>query len=106
VSAGDVDAMTGQGGDRERSDSRPRAREDVVFRTLAREWVIYDPHTDRLHVLNATAALVWSCCDGEHTAEEIAAEVRESLEEAPAAERLLDDVLAVIAEFSCEGLLE
>lgn len=47
----------------------PKAREDVVFRPLADEWVLFDPRRHLLHVLNLTAALVWSHCDGETSVE-------------------------------------
>ncbi len=30
----------------------PRSRDDVVFRELADDWVLFDPETRRLHVLS------------------------------------------------------
>ena len=49
----------------------PRVRDDLVFRQLDEEWVVYDPASEQLHVLNASAAVVWLCCTGESTLSEI-----------------------------------
>ena len=84
----------------------PKAREDVVFRSLSKEWVLYDPRTQLLHVLNPTAAIVWSCCDGLGSVEDIAAELRETLTEAPDLAQVADDVREALKRFSQEGLLE
>lgn len=84
----------------------PKAREDVVFRSLSKEWVLYDPRTQLLHVLNSTAAIVWSCCDGSGSVEDIAEELRETLAEAPALEQITSDVREALSRFSHEGLLE
>ena len=85
--------------------SHPAAREDVVFRPLAGEWVLYDPETAQLHVLNATAALVWGLCDGKTGSSEMAAQVREHLPEAPGQEEVEGDVAEVLKRFRAEGLL-
>lgn len=84
---------------------RPAARPDVVFRAMAREWVIYDPDTRKLHVLNLTAALVWSFCDGSHDREEITRSVRETLEDPPDEETVRTDVAEALDTFRQEGLL-
>ena len=70
----------------------PRAREDAVFRSLGREWVIYDPRTQLLHVLNTTAALVWSFCDGSRSPEEIAGDLTEVLTDLPSEDLVVDQV--------------
>jgi len=41
---------------------------------------VFDPATDRIHYLNATAAIVFTLCDGTHSAAEIARFVAESFE--------------------------
>ena len=91
--------------DRSQVDS-PRTRADIVFRSLSREWVLYDPRTRLLHVLNAAAAAVWSCCDGSRTVEDIATELRETLKDAPDGEQVSEDVRETLARFAEEGLLE
>jgi len=84
---------------------RPLARDDVVFRQLDQEWVVFDPSADRLHALNLTAALVWTHCTGEFSVGEIAAEVGAAFNPPVPGENALADVEAVIARFRKEGLL-
>jgi Coenzyme PQQ synthesis protein D (PqqD) len=57
----------------------------------------------QVHRLNATASSIWRQCDGTATAEEIAARVAAEFEEVPT--RLIDEVIATIAEFARLGLL-
>lgn len=84
----------------------PRAREDVVFRSVAGDWVLYDPGTQDLHVLNATAAAVWSCCDGTLSPEGIARELADALDDAPSVEEVRGDVDRTLDRFRSAGLLE
>lgn len=86
--------------------ARPRARADVVFRSVSRDWVIYDPRTMDLHVLNATAAAVWSCCDGSLSVDEIANELATHLEGSPEIETVRVDVRGAVDKFAEDGLLE
>jgi len=84
----------------------PRARPEVVFRSVAEDWVLYDPRNRDLHVLNATAAAVWSCCDGTLDEEGIVGELMEHLEGAPDPETVRADVREALERFRSEGLLE
>ena len=85
---------------------RPRARDDVVFRSVSGDWVLYDPRSQDLHVLNVTAAAVWSFCDGSSTPDAIARELAERLDDAPAPEVVRRDVETALARFRADGLLE
>lgn len=80
---------------------KPTARPDVVFRQVGEEWVLFDPERQRVHVLNLTAALVWSFCTGEFDVGEIDQRVREAFTEAPASSGA-DEALA---DFRDAGLL-
>ncbi len=84
---------------------RPRARQDVVFRQLDEEWVIYDPAADRLHVLNLTAALVWMHCTGELTNQQIADLVGGAFSRPVDGRQVAPDVEQAIARFRVEHLL-
>ncbi|HXV85396.1 MAG TPA: PqqD family protein, partial [Gemmatimonadales bacterium] len=84
----------------------PRVRADVVFRQLDDQWVVYDPSRDRLHALNLTAALVWTHCTGEHTAQVIAEVVGSSFTPPRPGREILPDILASLDRFRAEGLLE
>lgn len=81
----------------------PRAREDLLFRQVDDDWVLYDPAVNELHVLNLSAALVWSHCTGEHAPAEIAAALRSTYGLEPA--RAEADVDAALARFRKAGLL-
>jgi len=73
---------------------------------MGKEWVLYDPDTRGLHVLNVAAALAWSLLDGERTVESIAEEIRADMQDPPDLEVVRGDVEAAVAEFSRAGLLE
>jgi hypothetical protein len=59
---------------------------------------------ERLHLLNATGALLWACFDGVGTITAIAADVSEVL--GVPYETVLEDTLAVVRSLGDEGLLE
>ena len=66
------------------------------------EAVILDEEADRLHVLNATATLVWQCLDGVSTIEEICVDLAEGL--GVPYDQVLADTLAVVDNMLAEGL--
>jgi PqqD family protein of HPr-rel-A system len=79
-------------------------RDDLVFRRLDEEWVVYDPKTEQLHVLNRTAAAVWACLTGDATVAEIVETMHQGYgDKAP--RRVEDDVRGAIASFAEKGLL-
>lgn len=84
----------------------PRVRPDIVLRAVADDWVLYDPTSQDLHVLNATAAAVWACCDGTLDAREIAREVASHFPGAPEPEVVTEEVTRALARFREDGLLE
>jgi hypothetical protein len=81
---------------------RPLARADVVFRRVGEDWVLFDPTTQQIHVLNLTAALVWSFCTGEMEVENIEQEVSAAFGQPPP-----DDtgVAKALGAFEAAGLL-
>ena len=85
--------------------AKPRARPDVALRRVGSEWVLLDAARDRAHVLNLTAAVVWTYCDGEHEqaaiAEAIVAEIP-----APDPAHIRGDIEDVLRRFATEGLLQ
>ncbi len=87
------------------AEARPRARDDVVFRQLDDEWVIFDPAADRLHALNLSAALVWTHCTGTHLVGEIAAAVGRAFDRPAPEDEIVRDVESAVARFRAEGLL-
>lgn len=85
--------------------SRPKAREDVIFRQLDDEWVIFDPVTDRLHALNLTAALIWAECTGERTVDDIAREIAGAFDPPLRPDTVREDVREAVERFRTEGLV-
>ena len=80
---------------------RPRARDDVIFRKTGDEWLLYDPTTDDIHVLNLSAALVWTLCTGDLLVQDIQTEVEEAFKKSA----VNGDVEEIIDEFQAAGLL-
>lgn len=82
----------------------PSARHDVLLRRIGSEWVLFDTRQDRAHVLNLTAAIVWTYLDGTTDADTIAeAMAREVTDSEPRAVRA--DVARLVRRFADEGLL-
>lgn len=87
-----------------RVSDRPRARTDLLFRDLADGCALYDPVHDRVHVLNPTAGLVWTACDGEHSIDEM---VRLVMGAVNVPEDIVrKDVEGTVADFIRLGLVE
>ena len=84
----------------------PKSRSDVIFRPLDDSWVLFDPRAEQLHVLNLSAALVWSYMDGETSPAVIAEAVGSAFDPPQAAEQVLPDVLAMLDRFQEASLLD
>jgi len=81
----------------------PRARDDVLFRQVDDEWVVFDPATNELHVLNLPAALIWSHLADGRAPKEISAALQEAYR--IDGERARADVDDALARFRAAGLL-
>ena len=84
-------------------DRTPEARTDVTWAQVADQGVLYDPQAARIHRVNATALLVWRCCDGRATVAEIVADLADIFE--TAVEDVAGPVEAIIEEFNTGGVL-
>jgi hypothetical protein len=82
----------------------PLARPDVALRRVGSEWVLFDAARDRAHVLNLTAAVVWTYCDGDHEPAAIAHAIALDLPATEAA-AIRHDIGDVLERFAAEGLL-
>ena len=85
---------------------RPKGRSDVIFRPLDDSWVLFDPRAEQLHVLNLSAALVWTSLDGENSPASIAEAVGSAFNPPQAAAQVLPDVHATLERFQEAGLLD
>src|SRR6478672_11447682 len=68
------------------------------------ELVLLDEHEDRLHHLNPTASLLWSCFDGEARVQDVARDISDEL--GLSYELVLADAVRVVCELGAEGLLD
>jgi len=84
----------------------PTARHDVLLRRVGSEWVLFDAQHDRAHVLNLTAAVVWTYCDGRHGSEAIASAIVQEVPGAGSERTILGDIETVLRRFASEGLLQ
>ncbi|HEY3672821.1 MAG TPA: PqqD family protein [Acidimicrobiia bacterium] len=67
------------------------------------EAVLLDETHDRLHHLNPTAALLWSCFDGDATVEQLATEASEELHSPFAT--VFADTVAVVRDLVAQDLV-
>lgn len=82
----------------------PRARTSVALAELDGEAVVLDEDHEVVHVLNATATLVWSRCDGSASLADIISNLATSLRADRQA--VHDDVVEVVRLFARHGLLQ
>lgn len=82
---------------------RPRANPAVLYRELKTGCVLYHPGTNDAHVLNLTAAYIWTCCDGTMDAAAIAADVAKACR-LPLSQAL-KDVRKALRSFHAKRLL-
>jgi len=85
---------------------RPKRRSDVIFRPLDESWVLFDPGTEQLHVLNLSAALVWEFLDGETPLDGIADAVGSAFDPPVPALEAMTDVQTALNRFQEAGLLD
>jgi Coenzyme PQQ synthesis protein D (PqqD) len=88
--------------------TNPTARSDVFTEYLADgSVVIFDPVTSVAHELNATAALVWDCCDGSYDFQKIVAALEECFDSASkiSAAKIKEDVTYFLQVLQQKNLL-
>jgi len=83
----------------------PLHRSDLVAREIEDELVLFDAADEIVHVLNATARLVWHLCDAQHTPDDMAQVLRTHFA-IPLDCDVLADVTETLAVFSTKGLLQ
>ena len=82
----------------------PRRAASAYTVELDREAVVLDEARNRLHHLNPTATLVWSCFDGSGSIAEIASDLADAFDSSD--DTVHVDVLSLARELGAEGLLE
>ena len=80
-------------------------RRDFSYNTVGRELVVHDSGSGRVHFLNATASVIWQCCDGETTLDRCEQRIRDAfaLDEST---DLAGDIRDALVDFAERGLIE
>ena len=68
------------------------------------EAIVLDEEQNRLHLLNASATIVWNCCDGSGTLTEIAHDLADAVGAPP--EQLVSELVTLARTLGAEGLLD
>ncbi len=93
-----------------RPDAVPRARRFLRYRVFDGEAVIYDNAHHAMHYLNATAALIWQCCDGVSAVKDIAARFAADCGlyegDGPTMNRVREDVVRTLDRLARHGLID
>lgn len=84
-------------------DSRPRHAPHVLWRAADKGVILLNPEDGRYYALEASGARIWTLCDGERSAADIAEILEEEYEAAP--ETIRTDVLELLGELAHEGLV-
>ena len=84
--------------------SCPCRRDDIEARKLGNEWLLHDPRSGAVHILNDSARRVWELCDGTRSL----ADIETSLATAyvtPDTANVRQDLEQVLQSFSEKALL-
>lgn len=54
---------------------KPCRRDNLLYRELEDESIVFDPKANTVHSLNITATVVWNNCDGKQDLQEITGKI-------------------------------
>ena len=74
-----------------------------MTREVEGEFILYNPDTLGIVLINQTTALIFELCDGTRTEDEIAREVERRYESRP--ERLAEDIRTTIEQLAESGFI-
>jgi len=58
------------------SHTKPLHKSNLLLKDLGGESLIHSAEHKEIHIINPTARLIWDLCDGTHTIDDIAQELR------------------------------
>jgi len=79
-------------------------RKNIKETKVDDELSLYDFESKKFYMLNPAASIIWSLCDGLHTVEQIASELKKRFEDA--GESVSHDACRIVEKFKKQGLLE
>jgi len=83
---------------------KPVKKADIHARRLGEEWILYDSESEKVHIINKTAELVWRFCDGNHDVASIKDQMQDIFNASES--RIEGDVQNILEEFKQIGILE
>ena len=86
-------------------DLKPIRKPGITAQDIGAETLLYSADEKLVHVLNPSAKLLWELCDGAHTADDMAAALRDNFS-IPAQQDVLGDVQRTLQTFASKGLLQ
>ena len=84
--------------------SLPRQGRRVLNQLVGQTTVLLDPDSGEYYSLDEVGTRIWELCDGNRTADAIAAAICEEYEQDPAV--VLTDVKELLADLASAGLLD
>jgi len=85
--------------------NNPKRRDDLLAQESGEEVMLYDSIADEMHILNPTAQFIWARCDGLHSIEQIADELRIAFAVAPEV-NVQNDIVQTLNQFNTKSLLQ
>lgn len=82
----------------------PAARGDLTLQEVGREGLLYDREGELIHILNATALVIWKAMDGQRDEAAIEAILRERFSGLDGHD-VIGDIRALLAQLDERGLL-
>jgi hypothetical protein len=82
----------------------PRRKEGLVLRKLGDDAIVYNPETQKVHVLNRTSLIIWDHCTGDCSLATIEQAIREKFH-VEGSVNIQSDIEETLTMFSSEGLL-
>ncbi len=86
------------------ADFKPKTRETLASIEIENEGLVFDEDAGSWHYLNPMARVIWDCCDGTGTVEEIARDISEVFQQD--FDTVRESVLEALRQFGQQGLLE
>ena len=83
---------------------RPKLRAELLTREVADEFLVYEPESGEVYLMNPTAASIIELCDGSRDAEAIAAVILEAVAADP--DTVKADVERTLADLDEKKLLQ
>ena len=84
--------------------AKPTRKSEITIKDIGGETLLYGDDQKILHVLNATAKLIWDLCDGQHSLAEIEQTLRLNFS-VPADHDVMVDIEKTLEIFASKGLL-